>query len=223
MGSQRVRQDWLTHTFSRWCSGKEPACQCKGHRRCEFDLWVRKIPWRGKWQPILILLPGKSHGHGQRSLGGYSPQGHKESDVTEHTRAHAHNRAQLEKPCFRTDVLVWKVGYLHQREEGSTLDPGNKLSSSFLYHEHMNSLNKTTLLFRKTLKYEFTKPCRCRYVRNDVDALDDFLSPSLLPCLAFPILLFVSLQKELCSSPLLHTKPLCSNGKLILTKFLYEW
>ena len=52
------------------------------------------------------------------------------------------------------------------------MDPGNKLSSNFLYHEHMNSLNKTTLLFRKTLKYEFTKPCRCRYVRKDVDALD---------------------------------------------------
>ena len=37
--------------------------------------------WKRKWHPILISLPGKSHG--QRSLVGYSPWGHKESDTTE--------------------------------------------------------------------------------------------------------------------------------------------
>ena len=36
-----------------------------------------KIPWRRKWQPTPVLLPGKSHG--QRSLIGYSPWGHKKS------------------------------------------------------------------------------------------------------------------------------------------------
>ena len=50
--------------------GKEPACQC---RRLRFHPWVRKIPWRRKWQPIPVFLPGKSHG--QRS---YSPWGAKE-------------------------------------------------------------------------------------------------------------------------------------------------
>ena len=45
-----------------------------------FDLWVGKIPWRRKWQPTPVLLPGKSHG--QRSLVGYGPWGHKESDTT---------------------------------------------------------------------------------------------------------------------------------------------
>ena len=59
-------------------SGKEPACQS---RRLRFDPWVGKIPWRRKWQPTPVHLPGKSHG--QRSLVGYSPQGHKESDTTE--------------------------------------------------------------------------------------------------------------------------------------------
>ena len=43
----------------------------------EFGLWVGKIPWK---QFIPVFLPGKSHG--QRSLKGYSPQGHKESDTT---------------------------------------------------------------------------------------------------------------------------------------------
>jgi len=55
----------------RWLSGKESTCQCRRHRRGGFDLWVEKIPWRRKWQPTPVFLPGKSHG--QRSLVGYSP------------------------------------------------------------------------------------------------------------------------------------------------------
>ena len=43
----------------------------------------RSFPWRRKWQPIPVSLPGKSHG--QRSLVGYSPWGRKESDTTEVT------------------------------------------------------------------------------------------------------------------------------------------
>ena len=40
-----------------------------------------EIPWRRKWQPTPVLLPGKSHGW--RSLGGCSPWGRKELDTTE--------------------------------------------------------------------------------------------------------------------------------------------
>ena len=40
-----------------------------------------KIPWKREWQPSPIFLPGEFHG--QRSLAGYSPWGHKESDTTE--------------------------------------------------------------------------------------------------------------------------------------------
>ena len=36
---------------------------------------VGKIPWRRKWQPTPVFLPGESHG--QRNLAGYSPWGHK--------------------------------------------------------------------------------------------------------------------------------------------------
>ena len=53
-----------------------PAC-----RRPEFDPWVRKIPWRKKWQFTPVFLPGEFHG--QRSLVGYNPLGGKESDMTE--------------------------------------------------------------------------------------------------------------------------------------------
>ena len=51
-------------------SGKEPTCQCRRHRRHWFNPWVRKIPWRRKWQPTLVFLSGKSHG--QRTLAGHS-------------------------------------------------------------------------------------------------------------------------------------------------------
>ena len=52
----------------------------------QFHSWVMKIPWRRKWQPVPVFLPGKSHG--QRSLAGYSPWRHK-SDTTESLWAHA--------------------------------------------------------------------------------------------------------------------------------------
>ena len=42
--------------------------------------WVRKIPWRRKWQHSPVFLPGESHG--QRSLAGYSARGHKDSDMS---------------------------------------------------------------------------------------------------------------------------------------------
>ena len=51
---------------------KESTWQC---RRRRSDPWARKIPWRRKWQPTPVFLPGKSHR--QRSLAGYSPWGHK--------------------------------------------------------------------------------------------------------------------------------------------------
>ena len=44
-----------------------------------FDPWVRKVPWRRKWLPTPVFLPGGSHG--QRSLAGYSSRVAKESDI----------------------------------------------------------------------------------------------------------------------------------------------
>ena len=49
--------------------------QCRRYRRCGFDCWVRKIPWRRKWQPTQVFSSGKSHG--QRSLVGFSPWEHR--------------------------------------------------------------------------------------------------------------------------------------------------
>ena len=62
-------------TSLRLSEGSQRCC-----RRCEFEPWAGKIPWRRKWQPTPVFLPGKSHG--QRSLAGYSLWSCKELDKT---------------------------------------------------------------------------------------------------------------------------------------------
>ena len=53
-------------------SGEEPTYQCRGHKRHEFNPWVRKIPgWRA-WRRTPVFLTGESHG--QKSLMGYGPE-----------------------------------------------------------------------------------------------------------------------------------------------------
>ena len=53
-----------------------------------FYPWVRKIPWRRKWYPTPIFLPGKPYR--QRSPEGYSPWDSRVEHnwVTEHTHEH---------------------------------------------------------------------------------------------------------------------------------------
>ena len=67
--------------FPRWLGVKESTFQYRTHNRLRFDPLVRKIPCRKKWQPTPVFLPGKSYT--QKSLVGYSPLSHKESDTTE--------------------------------------------------------------------------------------------------------------------------------------------
>ena len=56
---------WLG--FPGGSDSKESSCNAAPG----FDPWVRKIPWRRKWQPSPVLLPRESHGQG--SLAVYSP------------------------------------------------------------------------------------------------------------------------------------------------------
>ena len=80
--------------FPGVASCTEPIHQCRRHNRHRFDSWVEKIPWRRAWQPTPLFLPGESHG--QRSLAGYSPEGHTESDTTEVT----------ERTCMHSSVIA---------------------------------------------------------------------------------------------------------------------
>ena len=75
----------------RWFEGKESACQSSRHRRCGFDPWVGKIPWRRKWQPT--------------SLAGHSPWGRKELDWTEQL-THARWGIGVTDNCFVSFLYV---------------------------------------------------------------------------------------------------------------------
>ena len=66
-------------------------------KRPGFDPWVGKIPWRKEWQSTPVFWPGQFHG--QRSLAGCSPWGHKESDMTE--------QKKVQKPQ-REGKRVWR-------------------------------------------------------------------------------------------------------------------
>ena len=66
-----------------WLNWKRISLLC---RKPGFNPCVRKIPWRRKWQPTPVFLPGESHG--QRSLAGYSSRGRKEADTTEQLSLH---------------------------------------------------------------------------------------------------------------------------------------
>ena len=71
-------------------AGGVGSCQC------------RKIPWRKKWRPIPVSLPGKSHG--QRSLMGYSPRGCKELD------ADLVRTAKFIPECWRDlHLIIWQM------------------------------------------------------------------------------------------------------------------
>ena len=63
-------------------------------QRLGLDPWVGKLPWRRKWQPTWVFLPGESPG--QRSLVGYSPWSHRESDTTEWLNNHNKRTLKLD-------------------------------------------------------------------------------------------------------------------------------
>ena len=65
----------LEHSYNLIAHQLKRLSPCGRHG---FDTWVRRIPWRRKWQATPVFLPEESHG--QRNLVGYSC---KESDMTE--------------------------------------------------------------------------------------------------------------------------------------------
>ena len=90
----------LTDILPWWFTGKKSTSKC---RRWKFNPWVRKFPWRRKWPPIPVLLPGKSHG--QRSLVGYRPWGCKRVGHSLETKQqqcqHIRNSTILKESCWR--------------------------------------------------------------------------------------------------------------------------
>ena len=76
--------------------------------------WVGNIPWRRAWQPTSIFLPGEFQG--QRSLGGYNPWNHKESDTTEHlciAQQHTYHYIIYHNFFFYLPIMdIWVITHL---------------------------------------------------------------------------------------------------------------
>ena len=84
-----------------------PPLKCRSHRWHELGSWVKKIPWRRKWQHTPVFLPRKSHGHW--SLMGYSPYHHRESDVTDQVNARARARAHTHTHTHTHTLVLHSV------------------------------------------------------------------------------------------------------------------
>ena len=88
------------------------------HRKCGFDPWIWKIPWRKKWQPTPAVLPGKSHG--QKSQAGCSPWGHKSQ-----SRPSLNTECQKKSTIFIITEKKWRGREFHTK---------NSIQRAFLYH-----------------------------------------------------------------------------------------
>ena len=103
-----------------------------------FDPWVGKIPCRRAWQPTPVFLPGQSHG--QRSLEGPSPRGHKESDPTGATEPACMQPVQHNLRLFRSDletvpIIKENAGNANQRMLGAR-DSGAQTKGLHLLSPH---------------------------------------------------------------------------------------
>ena len=117
--------------FPGGSDSKESACGRPG-----FDPWVGKFPWRRKWQPTPVFLPGESQG--QRSLAGYCPWSRKEWDPTE--RLHFH--FSLSQLCPSFPILMAGVKFC-----------------TLLQYSHRSSYLDQTLLQILTLSPRDMKTC----------------------------------------------------------------
>ena len=104
-------------------------------KRHGFDPWVGKIPWRRKWQPAPVFLPGEFHG--QRNLASYSPWDCEEAGTTE--RIHPHTAAPACRLLWRSNGFIqvkdsksWPAlrTLLHLHQPHATHPPRHGLSLS---------------------------------------------------------------------------------------------
>ena len=83
-------------------------------RRPRFDPWVRKIPWRRKWQPTPVSLPGEFHG--SRSLMGLQSMG---LQRVRHDLATKEQQQLSHDPndwCYFPSG-AWEIGGFHSEED----------------------------------------------------------------------------------------------------------
>ena len=147
--------------------GKESTCQCRRCQKLGFNPWVGKIPWRRKWQPTPVFLPGESYGW--RSLAGYSPCGHIESDMTEHACISCYilvcvcmlSRVWLfatpwtviHQAPLSMRILQARILYCHALLQGDLPNPGIKPRSPALQEDSLPSEPPGKPIIEKEIKH----------------------------------------------------------------------
>ena len=103
--------------LSWWLS--KVTCQ---RRRLRFNPWVRKIPWRRKWQSTPGFLPGQSHR--QRLLAGHSTWGPEELDTFEQLSTAKNNSSKKKNPVqtSRREMLCPRGRDSFQKQDESKAD-----------------------------------------------------------------------------------------------------
>ena len=107
LNDKNSKQKYSLKGLLCWLSGKESTCRS---RRPRFDPWLRKIPWRRKWPPTPVFLPGKSHG--QRNLVDYCPWSHKRA-------GHDLMTEFIENQGPAVIFKVWSPDQQHQQPPGN--------------------------------------------------------------------------------------------------------
>ena len=106
-----------------------------------------KIPWSRQWQPASVFLPKKFHG--QQSLAGYSPWGHKESDTTEWLNMHTHAGMWTQEAWVMLLIIIpiFQMRKLRLRNLSNFPQPGRgrtKFQILILHHK-VNAWNPRIL------------------------------------------------------------------------------
>ena len=114
-------------------------------------IWVRKIPWRRKWQPAPVFLPGEFYG--QRSLLGYSPWDCKESDTSELITL----CCILDTRIFKNEQHLHPACYHVHRNVQWKYETGNELKIKFLVYKlvPMENIDISQLLVTSKLCFGY--------------------------------------------------------------------
>ena len=127
--------------------------------------------WTNKWHPTLALLHGESHGG--RSLVGYSPWGHKESDTTE--RLHFHFQYCAKQGLINHHSNIEHMSSHHSHTLSSSLQshlPTSLFFSLFPFiSPSLYSNICSFLLFFSQLKFEhyFQRKEKKKLVYNKIE------------------------------------------------------